>query len=138
MAIIFSDCQLQDNNYFDSSWEVAYYIWLKDNNIKFEYHTKMFEYKDENEKTHTYELDFVVDNNGKQEYIEIKRPQFFNNKGELCNIFGKKQNEDLSKAKFKCMKENNVKILSKHEIAPILDYINKHYGKQYIRNFRVK
>ena len=24
--------------HFDSSWEIAYYIWLKDNNIEFEYH----------------------------------------------------------------------------------------------------
>lgn len=127
-----------DNNYFDSSWEVAYYIWLKDNSIKFEYHTKTFEYKDENEKIHIYELDFVVDNNGKQEYIEIKGPQFFNDKGELCSIFNKNKNNSLAIAKFKCMKENNVKILSEHEITPILTYIDKQYGKKYICNFRVK
>ena len=26
-----------NNVMFDSSWELAYYIWLKDNNINFEY-----------------------------------------------------------------------------------------------------
>lgn len=26
-----------DNKNFDSSWELALYIWLKDNNIQFEY-----------------------------------------------------------------------------------------------------
>ena len=29
-----------DDYIFDSSWELAYYIWLKDNNIEFEYHPK--------------------------------------------------------------------------------------------------
>lgn len=127
-----------DNKYFDSSWEVAYYIWLKDNNIKFEYHTKTFEYKDKNGKTHTYELDFVVDNNGKQEYIEIKGPQFFNADGKFCDIFDKKTDENLAESKFNCMKINNVKILSEAEITPILTYINKQYGKNYIFNFKIK
>lgn len=30
--------------YFDSSWELAYYIWLKDHNVKFEYHPQPIPY----------------------------------------------------------------------------------------------
>ena len=40
-----------DNKWFDSSWEVAFYIYLKDHNIRFEYHTEKFEYYWNNKKT---------------------------------------------------------------------------------------
>mgnify|MGYP003433901365 CR=1 FL=1 len=56
---------------FDSSWEVAYYIWLKDHNIEFEYHpsikkTKLYYYW--KNKKYSYYVDFIV--NG--EYVELK------------------------------------------------------------------
>ena len=37
---------IYDNLRFDSSWEIAYYIWLKDHNIEFEYQPDIsFEYE---------------------------------------------------------------------------------------------
>ena len=40
--------------------------------------------------------------------------------------------------KYKCMINNNVKILKKNEIRNILYYIKKKYGKNYLKNFKNK
>ena len=57
---------------FDSSWELAYYIYLKDHNIDFEYQPNTpFEYIIDNKK-HLYYPDFLIN----EQYIEIKGKQF--------------------------------------------------------------
>lgn len=49
---------LYNMKYFDSSWELAYYIWLKDHNIDFKYQPSIsFEYEYNNSK-HVYHPDF--------------------------------------------------------------------------------
>ena len=64
-----------NNITFDSSWEIAYYIWLTDHNIKFEYQPKFIEYFwSGDNKLHKYYPDFKINN----EYIENKRPDLFN------------------------------------------------------------
>ena len=54
---------------FDSSWELAFYIYHKDNNIDIDRCVKSFPYV-VNNKTHYYFPDFIVDN----KLIEIKGP----------------------------------------------------------------
>ena len=52
--------------------ELAYYIWLKDNNIQFEYQpNKVFFYEFKGQ-TCRYEPDFFVDG----EYVELKGRSF--------------------------------------------------------------
>ncbi len=117
-----------NNIKFDSSWELAYYIWLKDHNIDFEYQPNTpFEYIIDNIK-HLYYPDFLIN----EQYIEIKGKQFFNEKHELINPY----NNTKDYAKYECMIKNNVKIISDEEIKPILDYINKKYGKNYLKQFK--
>jgi len=52
---------LYDNNTFDSAPEVAFYIWLKDNNKHFIYHPNEFLSYDFNGVTYRYFPDFKVD-----------------------------------------------------------------------------
>ena len=67
------------NKYFDSSWELEYFIYLTDNNIKFEYQPNIsFKYYVDN-KEYTYFPDFIVNN----EIIELKGDQFFKEDGTM-------------------------------------------------------
>lgn len=102
-----------DEQRFDSSWELAYYIWLKDNCKNFEIHpNKHFTYFFDDKK-HKYYPDFLVD--GK--YVEIKGPHLLN---EMM-----KENT-VSNAKYKCMIENDVKIIS--DPAPYFTYLKNKYN----------
>lgn len=51
-----------DNNRFDSAPEVAFYIWLKDNNKQFTYHPDEFLSYDFNGIAYRYFPDFKVEN----------------------------------------------------------------------------
>ena len=118
-----------NNLYFDSSWELAYYMWLVDNNIDFEYKPDVsFEYE-YNEKTHKYYPDFLVND----EYVEIKGEQFFDKDGNYRNPYDNNKNERAYK-KYQCMIKNDVKIIRYNEILQIL---NK-YGKKYLKQFKCK
>ena len=121
-----------DNIIFDSSWELAYYIWLKDKNINFIYHPtdKEFKYLDNNGKERQYYPDFKVLN----EYVEIKGNQFFKN-GEFISPYSNKEEKLKAKNKYNCMIENNVKILKKEDLKDVLKYAKNKFGnlKQFKR-----
>lgn len=112
--------------YFDSSWELAYYIWLKDHNVKFEYHPQPIPYYwSGDKKTHNYYPDFKLNN---KDYVEIKRPDLYEN---MKNTIGSKEN-----AKFNKMIGLNVKIYT--DCKFFLTYIEKHYGINYLKQFKLK
>lgn len=115
---------------FDSSWELAYYIWLTDNNMDFEYQPNIsFEYN-VNGKIHKYFPDFKINN----EFIEIKGNHFFNEFGDLINPYTK----ELLKEKQQCLLDNKIKILKSEDLKDIIKYIKLKYGKNYLKNFRIK
>lgn len=118
-----------DNQLFDSSWELAYFIWLKDHNIPFEYQCGELQYE-YNGQTKTYFPDFYV--NG--QYVEIKGPQFFEN-GKMINPWDRTQ-DDLYEAKHQCMIDNKIKIMT--DCSEYLNYIEEKYGKDYMQQFRNK
>ena len=124
-----------ENIKFDSSWELAYYIYLKDHNIDFEYQPNIkFEYI-VNDNIHYYFPDFKIND----EIIEIKGDHFFDNNGNFINPYNLNENyKNAYMEKYKCMINNNVKILKKNEIRNILYYIKKKYGKNYLKNFKNK
>ena len=123
-----------DNLYFDSSWELNYYIWLIDNNINFIYHPDIsFEYEYNNKK-HYYYPDFLINN----ELLEIKGDQFFDKDGNYINPYNKSENENIRiKAKYQCMLENNIKIVRHDAIKEIIKENNIKYGKNYIKQFKI-
>ena len=118
-------CYYYDNEEFDSSWELAYYIYLKDHNIQFEYHTISVPYE-WNGKTHYYKIDFKVGD----EYVEIKGDHLLKK-----NVYTE---DGRCEAKYEYMKEHNITILSLEEIKPYLKYIKDVYGKDYLKSFRKK
>ncbi len=119
-----------DNIYFDSSWELIYYIWLKDHNINFKFQEDKIPYYFEN-KMHIYEIDFTINEN---EYVEIKGPQFFNKEnGKMINIYDRTLDE-LANQKYLCMLSNNVNIIT--DISYYNNYIIAKYGEHYIEQFR--
>lgn len=115
-----------NNIYFDSSWELAYYIWLVDNNIPFKYHTGFyFEYYDAFNNKHRYYPDFYVNN----EWVEIKSNILWDfEKNQIKN-----QDGTLNEAKTKCIIENNIKLLFGNEIKPYLNYVKNTYGKDFFK-----
>ena len=126
---------LYDNIEFDSSWELAFYIYHKDKGHKIEHESKCFSY-DYNNKIHKYYPDFKVAN----KYYEIKGDQFltfYKNgkiKGMRCPFDHIK--DELFNAKYKCMKKHKVNIISNKKIKRYLNYIDKTYGKNYLEKFK--
>lgn len=129
---------IYDEKSFDSSWELAYYIWLKDNNENFEYPCEThFQYLDAEGKQHTYIPDFKVNN----QIIEIKGSHFLDSKTGLKSPYYKNKNYNNSlidgkDPKYKCIIDNNVKILSLNEIKPYIEYVEQKYGKNYLKKFK--
>ena len=124
-----------DNQLFDSAPEIAFYIWLKDNNIEFKYHSYSLKYFSEFDNAyHTYIPDFYL--TATKQFVEIKGDQFFNEQGIFINPYASSNNELMYKAKYKCMLDNNVKIMRSDEYIQYIEYVNKNYGKNYISSFK--
>lgn len=120
--------------FFDSSWELNYYIWLIDNNVNFKYHPDIsFKYECNNQ-IHYYYPDFLIND----EFVEIKGDQFFDKNGNFINPYNK--NPDIVvryKAKYQCMLANNIKILKYSDLKEIIKENKTKYGKTYIRQFKL-
>lgn len=123
-----------DNHKFDSSPELALYIWLKDNNIEFEYQpSKTFIYMFNNTQ-HVYIPDFKIGN----QFYEIKGDQFVDkNTGKWICPYNRK-NDKLYEEKYQCCILNNIIILYSCDYKKYLDYIDQKYGKQYLKQFKNK
>ncbi|MCF0125775.1 MAG: hypothetical protein HUJ68_08505 [Clostridia bacterium] len=117
--------------HFDSSWELAFYIYLTDNNKSFIYHPNFsFTYIGDDNQEHIYLPDFLVEG----QFYEIKGTQFFNEKGEPYNMYTKTYWWD----KYNSLIKNNVKILLKDDIKVYLEYVKKEYGKHFLSYWKLK
>lgn len=113
---------------FDSSWELAVWIYHIENNIHIERQPVQLKYE-KNGSTHTYLPDFMI--NGK--LVEVKGDQMFDKDGNP--IFN---NKHPWKEKYQCMLDNNVLIWRYKDVKFFLDYAAQKYGKDYLKQFRVK
>lgn len=127
-----------DNLYFDSSWELYYYIYQKEilnNNIN---RGKIFEYEFEG-KIHHYECDFLVNDKN----IEIKGSQYLNENGDLifpyvnCEKVDSDKMQKLWSAKSQCMKDNNINIVSEKEMNDIIRIVDEKYTSDYVSLFEI-
>lgn len=107
---------------FDSYWELAYYIWLEDNNVSVIREPTPIKYMFE-DKELRYFPDFLVEG----QLVEIKNPILLE---EM------KKPETVANAKFKCMQENNIKIIT--DCSEYLNYVKEKYGKDYLKQFKNK
>lgn len=112
--------------HFDSFPELAYFIWLDDNNANFECQPRIsFKYEFAG-KQHVYMPDFKV---GRQ-FIEIKGDHFFKPDGTMRNPYDSGQ-DGLYEAKRQCMLKNGVKIIKTSEMADIIRYAKKKLGNTF-------
>lgn len=120
------------NEQFDSSWELAFYIWCKDHNKNILRETQSFSFN-YNGESHYFIPDFEVDGN----LYEIKGDQFLAENDTWKDPFNTHR-DSYYEAKHQCALENNVKILYHKDIKKCVDYINEKYGKDYLIRFRNK
>ena len=134
-----------DNIWFDSSWEVLVYDFLKSNNIAFEYSPKIsFPYEYDG-RTFYYHPDFLVGGT----IYEVKGDQFFRinestGQEEMFNPYRESEWSDgrydwecgKYEAKHQCMLRNNVVILRESQIENLDSVFN--YGKQKETEDRIK
>lgn len=119
---------------FDSSWELAVWIYAKDNNIQIEREPVALEYFVNNVK-HIYYPDFRYD--GK--IIEIKGPHIYNENREIRKGWNRDPDLDkIIKAKIDCASANGIEIWGKTKIQKYLKYVKDVYGKNYLKQFRKK
>ena len=130
-----------DEKTFSSSYELAYYIWLKDSKKDFIYQADPIPYEFDGVIKH-YVPDFKVDD----QLIEIKGIHFFENKdpnGKMICPWKKKndteetikQRNELFEAKHQCMIRHNVIIIT--DCSLYIEYVKTHYGEDYLTQFRV-
>jgi ribosomal protein S30 len=99
---------------FDSSWEIAYWIWCIDNGHKIERNNQKYPISD----TQYCFPDFIVDG----QIVEIKGDNLMK-----CSDWPLKE---------ACYNRHNIRVLMSADIAPIMEYIEDKYGKQYLKSFR--
>jgi hypothetical protein len=115
--------------FFDSSWELCYYIYLEEQNLEFSYKPASLHYEIDG-KQHRYFPDFLVED----ELVELKGDQFFDKDNNLFNPY----NGDLNLEKQKCMTVNNVKIISLKEMKPIIKELKEKFGNNFLDQYSTK
>lgn len=115
---------LFDGEYYDSSWEIMYVLYCRENHINIQRnHDIYFEYICEG-TTHRYYPDFVKEGNS---FVEVKGTHLLNK-----DPFSK-GSDKMAKAKYQCMLDNKVEVLSGEFFEPI----RKTYPQKYFRQFLV-
>ena len=123
---------------FDSSIELAYYIWLSVNNIDFVFQPKdkIIPYYDKYGKKHIYHPDFYLTST--DILIELKGDNHFNKHGVLKDISNPRKNY-IAEAKYQCMIQHNVKIIKQSELkmTAIKYCVDKFKSKTWYKKFEL-
>lgn len=123
--------------FFDSSWELAFYIYHIDKCHKIKHEPCNFSYT-YNKQDHYYFPDFKVNN----KYYEIKGEQFIERykNGKIKTLVCPFDNSlnGIYNAKYKCMKKHNVTIIDGYKIQKYLEYVINKYGEDYLDQFRIE
>ena len=115
---------------FDSSWELALWIYAKDHKENIAHEPEILEYEFEG-KAYRYFPDFRY----KGKLIEVKGDHFFNEVGEMIDPFSEEQT-GKSEAKHQCGLKNGVIFYKNAEVKPFLEYVKETYGKDYLASFK--
>lgn len=126
---------------FDSLPELAYYVWLKDDNISFKFHPEECLAYEFNDVEHLYFPDFNVED----QLVELKGDQFFDAEGNMiCPYRDAKWSDDkyaemcaLYEAKHQCMLKNSVKIMRVAEYAVFLKHLKEKFHNDEISTFKI-
>ena len=120
-----------NNEMFDSTWELALWIYAKDHNELIEREPCCFEYSFEGKK-HIYFPDFKYKGN----LVELKGDQFFKSDGRMQNPYNHLL-DDFLEAKHQCGLSNGVLFWRKTDIQFAVDYVVNKYGRTYLQSFKM-
>ena len=124
-----------DGIHFNSSWEIAFWIYCKDHNIDIDREPKSLDYVDSKGVQHKYFPDFKINRNL---LVEIKGDDQFDKKtGKMIDKLDPSKNY-IAEAKYECMIANNVMIIKSDGIKKYIDYVEQTYGKGYLKQFKKK
>jgi len=127
---------------FDSSHEIALYIWLSESGIDVEYEPDvMFRYEFKG-KERMYFPDFRIEGY----LLEVKGDQFFKENGQMWCPYRNKDWSDVQyeevcqtfEAKHQCMISHGVYILrsSSPDIREAVRYVEQKYGTHFLKSLR--
>lgn len=105
-----------DGIIFDSSWELAYYIYLRDFGIPFEYHPNI-------------EIPYKIDEDDTK--FKIYHPDF-KVYDKLVEIKGTHLAEGKDKYKLQFLDHLGVDVITGSDIKPFLKYVADTYGKGFL------
>ena len=124
------------NELFNSSWELAFWIYHKDKNHPIKREPKAFDYC-VGKSIHQYWPDFKVYN----KYYEIKGDRFlvFDKNGKIIDFqtFERKRTK-MASAKYKCLRDHHVRLITWKQIKKYLKYIKNTYGEDYLDKYKIK
>ena len=106
---------LYDREVFDSSWEVAFYIWHVDHGVDVVHNTTEYVLRDDGRRVYP---DFKV--NGK--FVEVKGDHLTRYEGW--------------EVKKKCYDDNGIDVLFWEGCKGYVEYVEKTYGSGYLKSFR--
>jgi hypothetical protein len=117
--------------HFDSSWELAVWIYAKDLGINIEREPCVFEYTVDSQ-TFKYFPDFRFG----EKLIEVKGDQFIKKSDGTWKSPTDSSYDHYYEAKRQCALANSVEIWEKEKVLPILNYVKQKYGKDYLKQFK--
>lgn len=120
-----------DDEIFDSSYELYFYIWAKEHNHSIvRLKDKKYSFEVDG-KTYYYFPDFLFD--GRE--VEIKGEHFFDSEGNLMNPFTRDEHiQQIYKTKGECIKSNGVTIIS--DVTEQQQYVESRYTSNFVSLFR--
>ena len=123
-----------ENINFDSSLELAFYIYNKDRGESIVRNSNIFFEYVVNGKEHRCFPDFKIGDN----LYEIKGDQFLDPvSGKWKDPFSS-NNDIFYEAKHQCLLQNSVNIIYQKDMAHCLSYVEEVYGKSYLKQFKKK
>ena len=120
-------------NSFDSSWELALYIYAADHNEEIIREPIKLEYSHDN-KVFYYYPDFLY----KGQLIEIKGAHLTGIDAWVNPYTKDAKTQEKTYQKYLCAVNNGVKIMSYEDIKFALEYVKKTYGQDYLKSFKNK
>lgn len=121
-----------DGYTFASLPELCYYIWLKDNDIKFEFQPKTDMHFEFDGVVHKYTPDFMIMQSRRKKFVDIKGVHFFKDRDqskEMVNPYDHSKDE-LYEAKHQCMLRNKVAIICDYQ--KYVDFVLEKYGLEFL------
>lgn len=110
---------------FDSYPEIAYYIWLRDKKVEFEFQPNIsFEYEHNGTKHFYYPDFYLLETN---EIVELKNSNTFDDNGKMICLYDRSL-DALYEAKHQCMLANNVRLILTEEYQTFINYVEQKYG----------